>query len=311
MPGKTASLKISWWAGLTLLFLLSACNPIAVTELPPVFSESTPVPIQPSATSYPPTHASTTNPVTQTTSPNTEKPGCSEITGSIESYLISRGDIEISGSIYTPPCYSSELDIKYPTLYLLHGATEDDQQWIDIGIADTVDQLISESTIPPLIIVMPLELTWVALPENPFGDYLVTELLPWVDAEYRTLADRDYRAIGGISRGGNWSLRIGLLHWGMFGSIGAHSTPLFYGDLERIPGWIEVIPDSHLPRIYLDIGDGDNNLEAFQNLEQLLVKLEIPHSRFIRLGLHDNVYWRSHLEEYVLWYSSGWENLLQ
>jgi len=311
MPGKTARLKITWLVGLTLLLSLSACSIAATADVPPVISESTLVPTNTSESLALPTHTPDTTPEPQDPSPTPEGSGCVEISGSVETYQISRGGVEISGSVYTPPCYEFETESSYPTLYLLHGATEDDQQWVDLGIADRADQLISESGIPPLIIVMPLELTWVPLPENPFGDYLVTELLPWIETEYRTLADRDYRAIGGLSRGGNWSLRVGLLHWGMFGSIGAHSTPLFYGDLERIPDWIEAIPDSRMPRIYLDIGEGDNNLEAAQNLENILNKLEITHAWNVYPGLHEDPYWKAHLDEYLLWYSSGWEHLLK
>lgn len=311
MPGKTARLKISWLVGLTLLLSLSACSTVITADVTPVISDSTLVPTMTSESSPLPTHTPRTTPEPQNSSPTPEGLDCVEISGSIEAYQISRGGVEISGRVYTPPCYEFDTDRGYPTLYLLHGATEDDQQWVDLGIADRADQLISESAIPPLIIVMPLELTWVPLPENPFGDYLVTELLPWIETEYRTLADRDYRAIGGLSRGGNWSLRIGLLHWGMFGSVGAHSTPLFYGDLERIPGWIEVIPDSRMPRIYLDIGEGDNNLEAAQNLENVLNKLEVTHDWNIYPGLHEDLYWKAHLGEYLLWYSSGWEHLLK
>jgi enterochelin esterase-like enzyme len=194
-------------------------------------------------------------------------------------------------------------------LYLFHGATATDQQWLNLGIAEAADKLILNSQIQPLIIVMPLELTWVALPDNPFGDYLVTDLVPWVDTHYQTLPDSDFRAIGGLSRGGNWAVRIGLLHWGLFGSIGAHSTPLFFGDLNRVKGWFEVIPGSRLPAIYLDIGRDDNNLEAAQDFQKKLTELDIPHEWIINPGLHDEDYWSSHIGDYLLWYSSRWENL--
>ena len=302
---------VSRFAGLSLLLSLSACSIFSTAEVTRGVSDSTLVPTYTSESAHLPTRTPPTTSEPQDSSPTPEGLECVELSGSIETYQISRGGVEISGRIYIPPCYEFDPARGYPTLYLLHGATEDDQQWVDLGITETVDKLISESAIPPLIIIMPLELTWVPLPENPFGGYLVTDLLPWIEAEYRTLADRDYRAIGGLSRGGNWSLRIGLLHWGMFGSVGAHSTPLFYGDLERVPGWIEVIPDSRLPRIYLDIGEGDNNLEAAQNLENVLNKLEVIHDWNVYPGLHEDLYWKAHLEEYLLWYSLGWDHLLK
>ena len=159
-------------------------------------------------------------------------------------------------------------DREYPTLYMLHGATETDSQWDDLGLDEWADTLILEKEISPLIIIMPREITWIILPENPFGDHLITAIIPWIDNHYQTLENRDYRAIGGMSRGGNWAVRLGLLHWGMFGSIGAHSTPLFLGDLKRVPGWVEIIPTSQTPRILMDIGEDDNNLADAQALHE-------------------------------------------
>ena len=144
------------------------------------------------------------------------------------------------------------------------------------------------------------------VPENLFGDHLVNDLIPWVDAHYRTLVDREYRAIGGLSRGGNWAVRIGIMNWDLFEAIGAHSAPLFYGDLDRIPGWIEAIPESKIPRLYLDIGGDDTDWEDAAAFESLLVELSVPHSWHQFPGMHEESYWHAHLDEYLLWYSSGW-----
>lgn len=311
MQGIKTKTSITLLAGLIGLGLLSACSQLPLTLPSSEDLASTGIPLSTTDNTQTSTQERSNTPEPQATSAVADKLECKEDLGSIASYQISRGGVELSGSIYTPPCYEFDLEISYPTLYLFHGATESDQQWIDLGIAETADRLINDLIIPPLIIVMPLELTWVALPENPFGDDIVTQLIPWIDNEYHTLPDREYRALGGLSRGGNWSLRIGLLHWGLFGSLGAHSTPLFYGDLERIPGWIKAIPESYLPRIYLDIGEDDNHLASALELEKVLSASMIPHDWHIYPGLHEEVYWRSHLEEYLLWYSSGWKHLLK
>lgn len=212
----------------------------------------------------------------------------------------------LSGRIYTPPCYGEDPDRRYPVLYLLHGDTETDQQWDDLGINELADELIGRGEIPPLLIVMPRELTWLSPPENPFGDQLVQAVLPWVDSHYQTIADRRHRAVGGLSRGGNWAVRLGLLHWGLFGSLGGHSTPLFYGDLNRVPGWLEAIPPDKFPRIYLDIGDADTNLEEARAFHKLLLDHDLAPEWHLNSGLHDRTYWLSHLEEYLRWYSAGW-----
>ena len=242
---------------------------------------------------------------TPLTAPTPREP-CSEPSGKIVAYEIAWKDEILSGRIYTPPCYGEETDRKYPTLYLLHGATDTDQQWDDLGLNEWADILISGREIPPLIIIMPREITWIVLPKNPFGDHLVKAVIPWVDKHYQTLDDRDYRAVGGMSRGGNWAVRLGLLHWGLFGSIGAHSTPLFIGDLKRVPGWVEIIPPSQTPRLLLDIGQDDNNLAEAEALHAALLALDFPHEWRLYPGLHDEQYWKNHLEEYLKWYSAGW-----
>jgi enterochelin esterase-like enzyme len=231
---------------------------------------------------------------------------CPDGSGVIEAYEIPWKDEVLTGRVYLPPCYGQEPDLEYPTLYMLHGATAADSQWDDLGIDEWADSLISEKSISPLIIIMPREITWIILPENPFGDHLIKAVIPWIDSHYQTIDDRDNRAIGGMSRGGNWAVRLGLLHWGLFGSIGAHSTPLFLGDLNRVPGWVEIIPPSQTPRILMDIGEDDNNLTDAEALHGYLLDQDIPHEWRVYPGLHDDHYWKSHLEEYLKWYNEGW-----
>jgi len=311
MLAKPLRLFLLVCLGIVVTLPFYACSGIQSTNEIPASPDLKPPTVE-ATTSLPAiTQAARENSDTLTTTQPIQSQDCVEKTGSVEPFLITRNGIELSGSIYTPPCYGETPDFRYPSLYLLHGATETDQQWLDLGIAEEADRLIKSMVIPPLIIVLPLELTWVALPENPFGDYLVTELVPWVDNQYQTLADSEYRAIGGLSRGGNWAVRIGMLHWGHFGSIGAHSTPLFYGDDNRIQGWAEVIPTSRLPEIYLDIGEDDNNMEAAQDFQEKLYEIEIPHEWIVNTGLHDEIYWSTHIDDYLLWYSSGWQDIIK
>lgn len=223
-------------------------------------------------------------------------------------YQIPWQDETLTGRIYLPPCYDQDPDRLYPTLYLLHGATETDQEWDELGIDETADRLIAQGSIPPLLIIMPREITWLSVAQNPFGDRLAQVVVPWVEEHYRVQPDRQHRAVGGLSRGGNWAVRLGLLHWGLFGSLGAHSTPLFFGDLPRVPEWLEAIPQEMVPRIYLDIGEGDNNLKDAQSFYQALVKAGVTPEWHLNPGLHNAAYWKAHLEEYLLWYSAGWQD---
>ena len=303
-------MKSPWLIGVILILALGACSPVPVNDdTTPKISASPEKTIDLSKT---PTSELKTPPLIgeedldPSLTPSQTPDPCQDKKGSVEPFEISRRELELTGRIYTPPCYGDDPEREYPVLVLLHGATADDAQWEDLGLFSLADELQISGVIPPLIIVLPKEKSWIPLPDNPFGDQLIKDLIPWLDGEYQTNSVREYRAIGGLSRGGNWAVRLGFLHWGLFGSIGAHSTPLFRGDLERIPGWQEAIPDLKTPRIYIDIGRDDTNLPDTAKFAEMLLNHEIPHSWHLFPGTHDDVYWEEHLREYLLWYSSGW-----
>lgn len=233
---------------------------------------------------------------------------CRSRSGSVILYSFAspRNQSPVEGRIYLPPCYRAGDPFGLPSLYLLHGAAASDQQWDDLGITEAADRLIAGGEIPPLIIIMPREPTFHHPAENPFGEQLIKDLLPWVDSHYATRAKRSHRAIGGLSRGGNWAVRLGLLHWSSFGYIGAHSTPLFRGDLRRLPGWLDGIPDPLAPALYLDIGAGDQHLGEARELEAQLADLGAVYEWHLNPGTHTDEYWKAHLEEYLLWYTQDW-----
>lgn len=239
---------------------------------------------------------------------NSGDQGCGEARGAVQPYQITWQGEVLTGRIYIPACFGQDPDRSYPALYLLHGATETDQQWEDLGVGAVADALIARGSIPPLLIVMPREDTWLPLRENPFGDQLVQAVIPWVETTYQAVPDRQHRAVGGLSRGGNWAVRLGLLHWGLFGSLGGHSAPLFIGDLAKVPGWLEAIPLEKVPRIYLDIGEDDRDLSQAEAFRAALQAAGIDPDWHLNPGLHDEAYWRSHLEDYLLWYSAGWSD---
>lgn len=290
-----------------LLAILASCSaPTAI----PIYKPGTKEPTASAASEESPTPLLqlTQDQADQTPTPEEVDASCPEEVGTVQPYEIPWDEDTLTGSVYTPPCYL-ETELRYPTLYLLHGATETDQQWVDLGLITVVDDLINREVIPPLIIILPREDTWVSLHINYFADHLVEAVIPWIDTEYRTLADRDYRAVGGISRGGNWAIRLGLLDWELFGALGAHSAPLFYKDLFRVPAWLEKIPRGSMPRIYQDIGDEDMNLAEAESFHGILRKAGISHEWHLYPGLHNDAYWIYHLEEYLLWYSEGWSDL--
>lgn len=295
---------------LILLVLLSSCSTPPIVE---IYKPGTVDPAWLTLQEEQPIQTTQPTPVQDTPTPQPSIPAavekrCLESAGKFVNYEIPWDDETLAGRIYLPPCYL-ETGLRYPTLYLLHGATETDQQWEDLGLKEIADDLITQGELSPLIIVMPQEDTWIKLEENYFGDHLIQVVVPWIDKEYQTLAERQFRAVGGLSRGGNWAIRLGLLHWDMFGSVGGHSAPLFYGDIYRLPAWLEDIPEDNFPRVYLDISEGDKYLAEARILQDILEKGGVSPEWHLYPGLHNAAYWSSHLEEYLLWYNAGWSDL--
>ena len=112
--------------------------------------------------------------------------------------------------VYTPPTYSKDKNKRYPVLYLQHGWGEDETAWSNQGRANLImDTLIAEGKIKPFIIVMTYgmtnEIKWGGIKTfdiTPFQTVLVDELIPYVDANFNTIADQEHRAMAGLSMGG-------------------------------------------------------------------------------------------------------------
>jgi enterochelin esterase-like enzyme len=134
--------------------------------------------------------------------------------------------------VYTPPAYDQGTD-KYPVLYLQHGAGEDERGWTTQGRANFIlDNLIAAKKAKPMIVVMDNGYAEKA-GQSPargfdftgFEAVLTGELIPKIDATYRTIPDRDHRALAGLSMGGMQALQIGLTHLDTFATVGAFSAP--------------------------------------------------------------------------------------
>jgi enterochelin esterase-like enzyme len=112
--------------------------------------------------------------------------------------------------VYTPPSYEKDKKKHYPVLYLQHGWGEDETAWSNQGHANLImDNMIAEGKIKPFIIVMTYGMTndvkmggMKSFKIEPFQTVLIDELIPYVDANYRTLADQPHRAMAGLSMGG-------------------------------------------------------------------------------------------------------------
>lgn len=212
--------------------------------------------------------------------------------------------------VYTPPCYEQETERHYPVIILIHGSSFKEDQWDRFGVDETANTLIGTFEIPPFILLMPYDWYWTYEPfKDPFGEALVTYLIPWMDKNYRTLPEREYRAIGGLSRGASWAVHLGLKHWELFGAVGGHSLPVFPTDPVFLEEWLRAIPRTSVPRFFLDIGEEDNLLEKALWFENLLNANNVPHEWHLNPGTHDEAYWTAHLEQYLRWYTETWSHL--
>jgi enterochelin esterase-like enzyme len=160
--------------------------------------------------------------------------------------------------VYTPPGYETDKK-KYPVFYLQHGGGEDERVWIEMGRTNVIlDNLLASGKVKPMIVVM--ETSAVGPPAAPgrgagappatpppagaapaagpgrgapfgiggpgggaYGQFMVNELIPWVDSHFRTLADREHRAMAGLSMGGMQTAAVTMANLDKFSHIGFFS----------------------------------------------------------------------------------------
>ena len=225
--------------------------------------------------------------------------------GSLETELLR---LPLNFRVYIPPCYDLDEAQRYPVLYLFHGQSYTDDQWDRLGVDSTADRLIAAGEIPPFIMVMPHDRYGGQPTETKFSQAISDVLIPYIDQAYRTIPDRDHRAVGGLSRGAGWAVHFGISKWKLFGTLGAHSAAVFHTDAQRMRTWLSQFPTDQYPRIYVDIGDKDRPeiMRSTLWFEGLLNDYDIPHEWHLFSGYHAEEYWRAHLEQYLRWYTQGW-----
>jgi enterochelin esterase-like enzyme len=152
--------------------------------------------------------------------------------------------------VYTPPDYSKDLTKRYPVLYLQHGWGEDETGWPNQGKTNLImDNLIAEGKTKPFIVVMTYGMTNEVkfgglrnFDIKPFQTVLVDELIPYIDANFRTLADQPNRAMAGLSMGGFETRLITLKNLDVFSHIGLFSSgSISMDDVNNTPGFKDKI----------------------------------------------------------------------
>ncbi|HEX5108657.1 MAG TPA: alpha/beta hydrolase-fold protein [Vicinamibacterales bacterium] len=137
--------------------------------------------------------------------------------------------------VYTPPGYDTN-NRKYPVFYLLHGAGDSDDSWSTVGRAGFIlDNLINDKKAKPMVVVMPAGHTRgpasaiSASATDAFASDFVTDIMPYIQKNYRVLTDRANTAIAGLSMGGMQTLNIGIPNLEKFAYLGVYSSGLIGG----------------------------------------------------------------------------------
>ena len=199
-------------------------------------------------------------------------------------------------SVVTPAAYGTDSKARFPVVYLLHGAGNDHTTYIQPFLLDGVDKWRFIAVVPDGKLDW-----WLDSPVSPNvrrETFVVNELVPWVDAEFRTLPQRQRRAVAGHSMGGQGAMRLGMRHADVFGVVGnvmggvdICSTPA-RKDLVRLLGpykgnearWrsfsvlaeAERLPPGAL-RLFSIVGTEDFFLKPNRDLHELLSKRQIAH----------------------------------
>ena len=213
--------------------------------------------------------------------------------------------------IYTPPGYDPRAPALYPVVYLLHGFGDREEAWIDAGRANTiVDNLIAQSRIRPVIVVMPYGHPVPVETRDYAKDYsklntaamqkdLLGELIPLVERDYRADPRAERRAIVGLSMGGGQSLTIGLGNPAVFRWVGGFSSSAPEGDLEATFADVIRDPSARPHLIWIAVGKDDFLLKRNEAFHAWLEKEGIAHTWTVSDGAHEWPVWRSYLPQFL------------
>ncbi len=237
--------------------------------------------------------------------------------------------------VYTPPNYDVQSSVRYPVLYLQHGGGEDETGWTRQGHANFIlDNLIAAKSCKPMIIVMAYGYARRAgqappdLTGKPFGshemmkamqemaaafeDDVTQVLIPYIDSNFRTIVDRDHRAMAGLSMGGMQTFQVTLNHLDLFSYIGGFSGaagPLVLGDRKLDPktdfNGVFADPAVFAKKVHvLWLGVGTQEPErmrtGLQKLHSSLLEANIQHIFYESPGTdHEWQTWRRDLKDFA------------
>jgi enterochelin esterase-like enzyme len=234
---------------------------------------------------------------------NVSAANCKEGKGSaVTEYVASRITYPSTRvQIYLPPCYNESGAQRYPVIYLIHGMGQDETIWASIGAQNIANAQITSGNFPPFIMVMPTERGSTG---TTLGRAIASEIVPYIDSRYRTIASRSHRAIGGISRGANWAIYTSLTYAGIFSKTGIHSVGGI--TVYEFSAYLDRAPPTLIPSFYIDIGESDGARWTAQSIDRILTQEQIIHEYHTAPGGHTRSYWAAHVGEYLRWYTANW-----
>jgi enterochelin esterase family protein len=210
--------------------------------------------------------------------------------------------------VYVPAAYTAEPARRFPVLYLRHGGGDSPHSWIQDGRAGVIlDNLLAGQKAEPMIIVTPDGLTdgtW-SHGSSPEGmklleDELLSDIIPLIEQSYRVIADREHRAIAGLSMGGGQAFVMGLRQLGSFAWIGQFSSGLLADKNLDLPGVAPALRDSaavnaRLKLLWIGCGTDDPRYAGHLNLMDQLQALGVRAEFHESPGGHEWAVWRDQL----------------
>jgi enterochelin esterase family protein len=228
--------------------------------------------------------------------------------------------------VYTPPGYEGGTE-KYPVLYLLHGAGDEDSGWSTVGRAGFIlDNLIAAGKAVPMLVVMPNgslprpsnlpRATPGAAPtpeiravreaaQNRFTDELLKEVIPTIEKTFRVRSAPPDRALAGLSMGGGQALRVLTTSPGRFAYVAVWSAGLFGGSADewekRNEAFLSAADQVNgtVKRLEICVGDRDSLAAGSKALAGVLEKRGIKHEVHVSGGGHTWINWRHYLSEFA------------
>lgn len=217
--------------------------------------------------------------------------------------------------VYLPPSYYDTPDHDYPVVYLLHGINGGSREWEPRNFQQRLDRLYSTGGLAESIVVMPdgESLWYIDSSVTPWRSMFTEEMVPQVDAEYRTLDERAYRGLSGVSMGGHGTFTIGWAHPELFSSLATHmgalDLPPLVGGPEEIAANTPETPvvqvTGHTPDFlddftyYFDACEDDDFAfdEAVRAMDGQLTAKGIEHTAVVfPEGRHNDDCWVPHID---------------